>query len=252
MAIEPAAISASPAVMTTRVESTAPERPAASAKGTVSPSDIPMTMSRIRADAVKCFSTWGVWGIGSSRSVDGRLLVLLRRRRRRRMVVRHAPDAVPTHEDVGRLHARRRVLPGKAERPDHLDAEDPGDFPDDHDPDVLADDRPRTRIGEDVFPGAAHLRPPVQAIPARMHARDAVFVQPHRVHPSEVAGAECPIEGEIRRRNRRFFGGSHFAILSAASLGRGKRERSTFPPDTIATTFAPAGARTLPATSAAV
>src|SRR5262249_27931689 len=162
------------------------------------------------------------------------------------MVVRHAPDAVPTHEDVGRLHARRRVLPGKAERPDHLDAEDPGDFPDDHDPDVLADDRPRTRIGEDVFPGAAHLRPPVQAMPARA----AVLVHPPGVHRREAGGAECPIEGEIRRRTRRFFGGSHFAILSAASLGRGKRERSTFPPDTIATTFAPAGARTLPATSA--
>src|SRR5712692_550564 len=62
MAIAPAAISAEPAVMMTRVDSTAPDRPAASAKGTVSPSDMPITMSRIVSEAVKCFSTCGVWG----------------------------------------------------------------------------------------------------------------------------------------------------------------------------------------------
>src|SRR5215510_15339618 len=61
--MDPAAISASPAVMTTRVESTAPESPAASATGTVSPSDIPMTMSRILSEAVKCFSTCCVCGM---------------------------------------------------------------------------------------------------------------------------------------------------------------------------------------------
>src|SRR5712691_243770 len=64
MAIAPAAISAEPAVMMTRVDSTAPDRPAASAKGTVNPSAIPITMSRIVSEAVKCFSTCGVWGTG--------------------------------------------------------------------------------------------------------------------------------------------------------------------------------------------
>src|SRR2546422_4314585 len=65
MAIAPAAISAEPAVMITRVDSTAPDRPAARAKGTVSPSDMPITMSRIVSEAVKCFSTCGVWGTGN-------------------------------------------------------------------------------------------------------------------------------------------------------------------------------------------
>src|SRR5438132_11673137 len=67
MAIAPAAISAEPAVMMTRVDSTATDRPAARAKGTVSPSDIPITMSRIVSEAVKCFSTCGVWGTGDLR-----------------------------------------------------------------------------------------------------------------------------------------------------------------------------------------
>src|SRR6266446_328330 len=67
IAIAPAAISAEPAVMMTRVDSTAPDRPAARAKGTVSPSDIPITMSRIVSEAVKCFSTCGVWGTGDLR-----------------------------------------------------------------------------------------------------------------------------------------------------------------------------------------
>jgi len=42
--IAPAKISASPAVTTIPVEATVPESPAASANGTVSPSDIPITM----------------------------------------------------------------------------------------------------------------------------------------------------------------------------------------------------------------
>src|SRR5229473_4298246 len=67
MAIAPAAISAEPAVMMTRVDSTPSDRPAARAKGTVSPSDIPITMSRIVSEAVKCFSTCGVWGTGDLR-----------------------------------------------------------------------------------------------------------------------------------------------------------------------------------------
>src|SRR5487761_849937 len=63
MAIEPATISASPAVTTMPVDATAPVSPAASAKGTVKPSDIPMTMSRTAAVDVKCFSRWAVVGI---------------------------------------------------------------------------------------------------------------------------------------------------------------------------------------------
>src|SRR5262245_23057274 len=56
MAMEPAAISASPAVTTMREDATAPERPAASANGTVSPSAMPITISRTVLLAVKCFS----------------------------------------------------------------------------------------------------------------------------------------------------------------------------------------------------
>src|ERR1700730_8262188 len=61
--MEPAAISASPAITMIRVVVSAPERPAASANGTVSPSAIPITMSRTNAEAVKCFSTCSVCGI---------------------------------------------------------------------------------------------------------------------------------------------------------------------------------------------
>src|SRR5438045_1951909 len=63
MAMDPAAISARPPITMRRVELTAPERPAARAKGTVSPSAIPMTTSRTNSPAVKCFSTCGVVGI---------------------------------------------------------------------------------------------------------------------------------------------------------------------------------------------
>src|SRR5450631_3792637 len=63
MAIDPAAISASPAVITIVVESTAPDSPAARAKGTVRPSAMPMTTSRTVSPAVKWCSWWGVWGI---------------------------------------------------------------------------------------------------------------------------------------------------------------------------------------------
>jgi RNB domain len=52
--------SARPAVTTSPVEFTTADRPAARAKGTVNPSDIPMTMSRIVSDEVKCVSTCGV------------------------------------------------------------------------------------------------------------------------------------------------------------------------------------------------
>src|SRR2546422_11053171 len=73
MAIEPAAISARPAVTMTAVVATAPESPAARANGTVRPSDIPMTMSRTVLPAVKCFSTWGVCGM--SAPVGGSILL---------------------------------------------------------------------------------------------------------------------------------------------------------------------------------
>src|SRR5580658_8773580 len=63
MAMDPAAISANPATTMMRVVVSAPDNPAASAKGTVRPSAIPMTMSRTNSEAVKCDSTCGVCGI---------------------------------------------------------------------------------------------------------------------------------------------------------------------------------------------
>src|ERR1700733_6145927 len=63
MAMDPAAISAKPATTIMRVLVSAPDNPAASAKGTVRPSAIPMTMSRTNSEAVKCDSTCGVCGI---------------------------------------------------------------------------------------------------------------------------------------------------------------------------------------------
>src|SRR5471032_906159 len=63
MAIEPATISARPATTTSLLVATAvPVSPAASANGTVSPSDIPMTTSRTVSEASKCFSACSVWG----------------------------------------------------------------------------------------------------------------------------------------------------------------------------------------------
>src|SRR5260370_34697030 len=63
MAIEPAAISANPAITTMLDAPTVPDNPAARANGTVRPSAIPMTTSRTNSEAVKCFSTCGVSGI---------------------------------------------------------------------------------------------------------------------------------------------------------------------------------------------
>src|ERR1043165_7553774 len=63
MAIEPAAISARPAVTTIDACATAPLSPAASANGTVSPSDIPMTTSRTISLAVKWRSVCRVSGM---------------------------------------------------------------------------------------------------------------------------------------------------------------------------------------------
>src|SRR6185369_11366187 len=56
MAMEPAAISASPAVTTMWVEVNAPEMPAARANGTVKPSAIPITTSRTVSLPEKCCS----------------------------------------------------------------------------------------------------------------------------------------------------------------------------------------------------
>src|ERR1700681_3630439 len=72
MAMAPAAISASPAVTTILDDATAPDKPAARAKGTVKPSDMPMTTSRTFSPDVKCFSTCGVDGISSSPSLEPR------------------------------------------------------------------------------------------------------------------------------------------------------------------------------------
>src|ERR1041385_3570209 len=63
MAIEPAAISARPAVTTMPACATAPESPAASADGTVSPSDMPITTSRTISLAVKWRSVCRVSGM---------------------------------------------------------------------------------------------------------------------------------------------------------------------------------------------
>ena len=54
----PAATSAKPAVTIIAEESTAADKPAASAKGTVSPSDMPITISRTTSVEVKCVSEW--------------------------------------------------------------------------------------------------------------------------------------------------------------------------------------------------
>jgi hypothetical protein len=51
--MEPAAISASPAVTMMWVSAIAPVNPAARAKGTVKPSDMPITTSRTASPAVK-------------------------------------------------------------------------------------------------------------------------------------------------------------------------------------------------------
>src|SRR5262249_24917576 len=76
--MEPAAISASPAVTTSAVESTAPVRPSASANGPVRPSARPMTVSRTTTPALKCCWTCGVCGISSLRvGYSGRMKTYL-------------------------------------------------------------------------------------------------------------------------------------------------------------------------------
>src|SRR5574341_2696120 len=98
MAMEPAAISARPAVTMMPVEATAPVSPAASAKGTVNPSDIPMTMSLTTSLAVKCFSMCGVCGIATSSSQ--RWCVFKLGQRRARKIVAPAPRQACTELPV--------------------------------------------------------------------------------------------------------------------------------------------------------
>lgn len=75
------------------VEDTAPERPAARAKGTVSPSAIPMTMSRTWAEAEKCFSRCGVTGMGHLK-VNPVTVVLHRMMRHSRTHRQHPADGI--------------------------------------------------------------------------------------------------------------------------------------------------------------
>src|SRR5437867_1935244 len=74
--MEPAAISARPAVTMMWVWLMAPVSPAARAKGTVRPSDIPITTSRTTSLAVKWRSIWGVCGIRISESQQNHLAAL--------------------------------------------------------------------------------------------------------------------------------------------------------------------------------
>src|SRR4051812_49831816 len=64
MAMAPAAISAMPAVTMMCPDATAPDRPAASAKGTVKPSAMPITTSRTVSEARKWRSVWSMLGMG--------------------------------------------------------------------------------------------------------------------------------------------------------------------------------------------
>src|SRR5512135_213802 len=113
MAIDPAAISAKPPTTTMAVECAIPDSPAASAKGTVSPSDIPITISLMVSEPVKCFSTCGVCGILLSRfncaTVSQSAVLPMQPPRRHRMVLMVAElsevanrgdDIVQTHYDL--------------------------------------------------------------------------------------------------------------------------------------------------------
>lgn len=57
MEMAPAATSAIPAMRMMEEETSAPDKPAASAKGTVRPSDAPMMISRTILLDMKCFSS---------------------------------------------------------------------------------------------------------------------------------------------------------------------------------------------------
>src|SRR5947207_7244372 len=94
MAMEPAAISARPAVTTIPLDATAPLNPAASANGTVRPSDIPMTTSRTISLAVKWRSVWRVSGIRALCRAGRRAHVVDQLLDRERLLV-HLEDRLP-------------------------------------------------------------------------------------------------------------------------------------------------------------
>src|ERR1043166_3410857 len=131
MAIEPAAISARPAVTMIDACDTAPESPAASATGTVRPSAMPMTTSRTISLAVKWLSMCRVSGIRA-----------LCRARRRFHVIDEALDLERLLVD-----AEHRVGDGAARLPLR---------------DGRGDDRPRHELGAVLLHVAQH-RPAVAA-----------------------------------------------------------------------------------------
>lgn len=130
------------------IDYTTPDSPAAKAKGTVNPSDIPMTMSQIFSDEVKCVSTCGVCGIPSPRGRPPP------RARRPDRGVRVAIDCL-----ASRFSSRARSVPRARRRPADADG----------------DNEPRNRQGSDHEPerielGPAHtqLRGPRAHQPARI------------------------------------------------------------------------------------
>src|SRR4051812_12105293 len=149
-----------------------------------------------------------------------------------RVMVDHPPLRFVPHEDVRRLHAGGLVLFGGTERAHHLDAAHPADVALHLQPDVHARDRPRTGAREDVLPRPADLVPAVQAMPPGMDAAGVLRVRPHEFHGGERPRLERAIEAEVRRGEGRFVD-THASPAIA--------ERSTLPPETRATTRAPAG-----------
>src|SRR5216684_4101749 len=139
--MEPAAISARPAVTTMPLDATAPVRPAASANGTVSPSDIPMTTSRSESLPWKWRSTCGVCGMRplALRGGAGAGLVLgrvvlevverVRRHAERAQVGVELPAVVPVlvDQDVEHSGAREVVAPRRLHRARDLGVREPGE-----------------------------------------------------------------------------------------------------------------------------
>src|SRR5688572_3399608 len=100
MDIAPAAISARPAVTTSSDDCSAPDRPAASANGTVRPSDIPMTRSRTTSDRPKWRSACAV----------GTRVKLCRRRRRHKGARSRSALVRSRAEEDPMIRPRRRFL----------------------------------------------------------------------------------------------------------------------------------------------
>src|SRR3970040_2153580 len=171
MAIEPAATSATPAVTITAFDTTPPERPAASANGTVSPSDIPMTRSRTVSLPRKWRSTCGVCGMALLSLTVGRTA------RRRELPAREddglppvraegreqrAEEGRPEAVDLEALDQRRgepeaEAVEDEQEEPERHQREGQGQDHQDRADDGVdeAEDEPRPQRGE----GAAQLDP---------------------------------------------------------------------------------------------